>query len=70
MPSNTGAMPSFDLKTTERLLDSLGILFYVAMAVALLTALLGAPGWAFLMLLFGSAALVARTTLELQGRGH
>jgi len=34
------------------------------MATALLTALLGAPGWAFLLLVFGSFALVARTALE------
>jgi hypothetical protein len=61
-------MPKMDLRTEERLLDGLGLLFYVGMAVALLTALLGSPGWAFLMLLLGSGALVVRTTLELQQR--
>ncbi|MGE5527132.1 MAG: hypothetical protein ACM3Q9_00530 [Methanosarcina sp.] len=63
-------MPIFDLKTTERLLDGLGVLFYVALAAALLTVLLGSPGWAFLMLLFGAGALVVRTALELQGTGR
>jgi hypothetical protein len=60
-------LPHLDLKTTERLLDGLGIVLYAAMAIALLTALLGSPGWAFLMLLLGAGALVLRTTLELHG---
>ncbi|HET7121087.1 MAG TPA: hypothetical protein VFI17_07535 [Solirubrobacterales bacterium] len=59
-------LPHLDLKTTERLLDGLGIVLYGAMAIALLTALLGSPGWAFLMLLLGAGALVLRTTLELR----
>lgn len=57
-------MPKLDLHSTEKLIDGLGIVFYVGMAVALLTALLGSPGWAFLLLVFGSFALVARTALE------
>jgi hypothetical protein len=57
-------MPKLDLHPTEKFVDGLGIVFYVGMAVALLTALLGSPGWAFLLLVFGSLALVARTALE------
>lgn len=57
-------MPKLDLHSTEKLVDGLGIVFYVGMAVALLTALLGSPGWAFLLLVFGSFALVMRTALE------
>ena len=57
-------MPKLDLHSSEKLVEGLGIVFYVGMAVALLTALLGSPGWAFLLLVFGSCALVARTTLE------
>jgi len=53
-----------DLYSSEKLIEGLGIVFYVGMAAALLTALLGAPGWAFLLLVFGSFALVARTALE------
>jgi len=55
-------MPNLDLHS-EKLIEGLGIVFYVGMAVALLTALMGSPGWAFL-LVFGSFALVARTALE------
>lgn len=61
-------MPHLDLHSLEKLLDGLGILFYVGMAVALLTALLGSPGWAFLMLLLSCFALVLRTSLELTQR--
>lgn len=61
-------MANLDLTSLDKLLDGLGVLFYVGMAVALLTALLGTPGWAFLMLVFASCALVIRTTLELQQR--
>lgn len=53
-----------DLYSSEKLVEGLGVVFYVGMAVALLTALLGSPGWAFLLLVFGSFALVARTALE------
>jgi hypothetical protein len=53
-----------DLHCSEKLIEGFGIVFYVGMATALLTALLGSPGWAFLLLVFGSFALVARTTLE------
>jgi hypothetical protein len=57
-------MLKLHLHSTEKLIDGLGIVFYVGMAVALLTALLGSPGWAFLLLVFGSLALVVRTALE------
>ncbi|HSC21618.1 MAG TPA: hypothetical protein VLC07_07805 [Solirubrobacterales bacterium] len=55
---------NLDLYSSEKLVEGLGIVFYVGMTVALLTALLGSPGWAFLLLVFGSVALVARTALE------
>ncbi|HEU5062505.1 MAG TPA: hypothetical protein VFT79_05050 [Solirubrobacterales bacterium] len=54
----------FDLKTLKQPLEALIVLFYVAMALALLTTLAGSPGWGFLFLLFGSAALVIRTAME------
>lgn len=57
-------MQKLDLYSSEKLIEGLGIVFYVGMAAALLTALLGSPGWAFLLLLLGSFALVARTALE------
>lgn len=57
-------LEKLDLNSSEKLIEGLGIVFYVGMAVALLTALLGSPGWAFLLLVFGSFALVARTALE------
>lgn len=57
-------MTKLDLRSAEKLIEGLGIVFYVGMAAALLTALLGSPGWAFLLLLLGSFALVARTALE------
>jgi Flp pilus assembly protein TadB len=41
----------------------LAVVFYVAMAVALITAVAGSPGWALLLLVLGSCAL-ARTTTE------
>jgi hypothetical protein len=60
-------MPKLDLHTAGRLVEGLGIVFYVGMATALLTALLGSPAWAFLLLLLGSVALVVRTALESVG---
>src|SRR4051794_7517624 len=57
-------MSKLDLYSSDKLIEGLGIVFYVGMAVALLTALLSSPGWAFLLLVFGSFALVARTALE------
>ena len=57
-------MPKLDLHATAKLVDGLGIVFYVGMATALLTALLGSPGWATLLLVLGSCALVVRTALE------
>lgn len=52
------------MRFDDKFLDGLIKLFYVAMAIALLTALAGSPGWGFLFLLFGSCALIARTTIE------
>ena len=61
----------FDLQTLKQPLEALIVLFYVAMALALLTTLAGSPGWGFLFLLFGSCALVIRTTMEtLQRQGR
>jgi hypothetical protein len=57
-------LEKLDLYSSDKLVEGLGIVFYVGMAAALLTALLGSPGWAFLLLVFGSFALVARTALE------
>jgi hypothetical protein len=57
-------MLKLDLYSSDRLVEGLGIVFYAGMAAALLTALLSSPGWAFLLLVFGSFALVARTALE------
>jgi hypothetical protein len=54
----------FDLETLKQPLEALIVLFYVAMALALLTTLMGSPGWGFLFLLFGSLALIIRTTME------
>lgn len=58
----------FDLRSTEKLLEGLVALFYVAMGLALLATVMGSPGWGFLFLLFGSLGLVARTALEIQQR--
>ncbi|HET9197936.1 MAG TPA: hypothetical protein VFN92_06765 [Solirubrobacterales bacterium] len=60
----------FDLRSTEKLLEGLLILFYAAIGLALLATLMGSPGWGFLFLLLGSAGLVARTALETQPRPH
>jgi hypothetical protein len=57
-------LEKLELDSSVKLVDGLGIVFYVGMATAFLTALLGAPGWAFLLLLLGSFALVMRTALE------
>jgi len=61
---------NFDLKSLKEPLEALIVLFYVAMALALLTALAGSPGWGFLFLLFGSGALIVRTTIETMRRQH
>lgn len=58
----------FDLRSTEKLLEGLVVLFYVAMGLALLATLMGSPGWGFLFLLLGAAGLVVRTALEVQHR--
>jgi hypothetical protein len=57
-------MPHLDPRSLARFVDGLGVVFYVAMAAALLTAVAGSPGWATLMLILGAAALVVRTALE------
>jgi uncharacterized metal-binding protein len=55
----------------DKLLDGLIKLFYVALILALLTTLMGSPGWGFLFLTFGSLALVIQTTMEtLQSQRH
>jgi hypothetical protein len=53
-----------DEQSLTKLLEGLIVLFYVAMGLALLTTLMGSPGWGFLFLLLGSCALVARTSME------
>jgi hypothetical protein len=58
----------FDLETLKQPGEALIVLFYVAMALALLTTLAGSPGWGFLFLVFGSCALVVRTTMETMQR--
>jgi hypothetical protein len=60
---------ALDLQSTEKFLDGLGVLFYVAMALAALMSLMGSPGWGFLTLVLGSCALVVRTTMESIARG-
>ena len=57
-------MPRLDAQAQEKLLERLLTLFYVAMALALLTTLMGSPGWGCLFLLLGSCALIARTAME------
>jgi hypothetical protein len=57
-------MSNLDRKSLAKLVEGLGVVFYVGMATALLTALLGSPGWATLLLVLGSCALVVRTALE------
>ncbi len=52
------------MRFDDKLLERLITLFYVAMLLALLTTLMGSPGWGFLFLVFGSCALVIRTTME------
>lgn len=57
-------MSSLDLYTSARFVDGLGVVFYVGMAAALVSALMGSPGGAALLLVLGSIALVMRTALE------
>jgi hypothetical protein len=57
-------MSSLDLTTSAKFIEGLGVVFYVGMAAALLSALTGSPGWAALLLVLGSIALVMRTALE------
>jgi hypothetical protein len=57
-------LPGIDQKSLEKFAEGLAVVFYVAMAVALITAVAGSPGWALLLLVLGSCALVARTTTE------
>lgn len=54
----------FDFQALKQPMEALIVLFYVAMAIALLTALAGSPGWGFLFLVFGACALIVRTTIE------
>jgi multisubunit Na+/H+ antiporter MnhB subunit len=57
-------MPGIDPRTLTKLVEGLAIVFYVGMLVSLLTAVAGAPGWAFLTLVLGASALIVRTALE------
>lgn len=57
-------MSNLDRNSLAKLVEGLGVVFYVGMAAALLTAISGSPGWATLMLVLGSCALVVRTALE------
>jgi hypothetical protein len=57
-------MHRLDSISREKLVDGLATFFYAAMALAFLTALMGSPGWGFLMLLLGACALVVRTPME------
>jgi hypothetical protein len=57
-------MSSLDLTTSVKFVEGLGVVFYVGMVAALLSALAGSPGWAALLLVLGSIALVMRTALE------
>lgn len=63
-------MTRLDDRSLEKLLEGLIVLFYVAMGLALLTTLMGSPGWGFLFLLLGSCALVARTSMETLQHHH
>lgn len=54
-----------DLDSLERLAESLALLFYALMAVALLAALVGSTGSALALLLIGAGVHVVRFSLEL-----
>jgi len=57
-------MNGTDLTRLERTAEPLGIAFYVLVAMALILALAGFPGQAFLLLVFGSLAHAARAGIE------
>ena len=57
-------MNGIDLTRLERTAEPLGIAFYVLVAMALILALAGFPGHAFLLLVFGSLAHAARAGIE------
>jgi hypothetical protein len=57
-------MSNLQPDSVAKLIEGMGLVFYVGMLAALLTALMGSPGWATLLLVLGSCALVIRTGLE------
>jgi len=57
-------MNGADLTRLERTAEPLGFAFYVLVAMALILALAGFPGHAFLLLVFGSLAHAARAGIE------
>jgi hypothetical protein len=57
-------MPQLDAKSLEKFVEGLAVFFYVALLVAMITAIAGSPGWGMLMLILGGCALVGRTTTE------
>ena len=57
-------MNGTDLTRLEKTAEPLGIAFYVLVAMALILALAGFPGHAFLLLVFGSLAHAARAGIE------
>jgi hypothetical protein len=57
-------MSNLEPDSAAKLVEGLSVVFYVGMLAALLTAVMGSPGWATLLLLLGSCALVVRTGFE------
>jgi len=51
-----------DLNRLERIAEPMGRLFYAAMFFALLMAIVGSPGFAFLLLIVGACAHVVRAS--------
>ncbi len=57
-------MPALDLSNSALLIQRLTTAFYVLVALALLVAVLGAPGPGFVLLVAGGCAHVGRASLE------
>lgn len=64
MPIESSPMQGIDLERLERLAEALTPIFYFVMFLALVTALVGSTGVAFVLLLLGSGAHVVRAALE------
>ncbi|HEX3734587.1 MAG TPA: hypothetical protein VHU86_05465 [Solirubrobacterales bacterium] len=62
--AETIAMPRITPETLEKRARTLMIAFYVLMLMALVCALLGSPGTAFLLLLLGACAHIVRVGIE------